>query len=105
MNTGRIQEIHLGTAYPESTSVAQALLQVWNECAQERIPRVEAMQRIIVLLLKDAETIPHEVVSLGIEHDIEFDETPIPDCWDTGYKGAVPETCAKCGHAEDCDEG
>lgn len=35
MNTDRIQEIQSKTAYPESRSVAQALLQVWNEVAQE----------------------------------------------------------------------
>jgi len=36
MNSERIKEIHQGTAYPNSISVHQALLQVWNECAQER---------------------------------------------------------------------
>ncbi len=36
MDTNRIREIHKGTAYPESRSVYQALLQVWNECEQEK---------------------------------------------------------------------
>lgn len=31
MNMQRIKEIHEGTAYPESRSVLQALLKVWNE--------------------------------------------------------------------------
>ena len=35
MTTERIKEIHLLTAYPESISVKQALLQVWNECEQD----------------------------------------------------------------------
>ena len=35
MNTDRIEKIQKGTAHPESTSVAQALLQVWNECELE----------------------------------------------------------------------
>ena len=35
MDSDRIKEIQLATAYPESHSVHQALLQVWNECAQE----------------------------------------------------------------------
>jgi len=35
MNSDRIKEIQAGTAYPESVSVHQALLQVWNECEQE----------------------------------------------------------------------
>lgn len=34
MNTDRIREIQMETAYPESHSVAQALLKVWNECSQ-----------------------------------------------------------------------
>lgn len=36
MNTDRIKEIQSKTAYPESQSVQQALMQVWNECDQER---------------------------------------------------------------------
>lgn len=35
MNTDRIKEIQEETAYPESVSVQQALLKVWNETAQE----------------------------------------------------------------------
>jgi hypothetical protein len=34
MNTDRIKEIQEETAYPESVSVQQALLKVWNETAQ-----------------------------------------------------------------------
>lgn len=34
MNSERIKEIQKTTAYPESRSVHQALLQVWNECSQ-----------------------------------------------------------------------
>jgi len=36
MNTDRIKEIHQKTAFPESQSVYVALMQVWNECAQEQ---------------------------------------------------------------------
>lgn len=35
MNSERIKELQEQTAYPESRSVHQALLQVWNECQQE----------------------------------------------------------------------
>ena len=35
MNSDRIKEIQQTTAYPNSVSVQQALLQVWNECEQE----------------------------------------------------------------------
>jgi len=34
MTSERIKEIQEGTAYPNSLSVKQALLQVWNECEQ-----------------------------------------------------------------------
>lgn len=37
MNTERIKEIQSKTAYPDSVSVQQALLQVWNECEQEQL--------------------------------------------------------------------
>ncbi|MFA7708149.1 MAG: dATP/dGTP pyrophosphohydrolase domain-containing protein [Candidatus Pacearchaeota archaeon] len=35
MNAERIKEIQKATAYPESVSVMQALLQVWHECDAE----------------------------------------------------------------------
>ena len=37
MNSERIKEIQKTTAYPDSVSVQQALLQVWNECSQEQV--------------------------------------------------------------------
>lgn len=37
MNTDRIKEIQKETAYPESVSVQQALLKVWNETEQEQL--------------------------------------------------------------------
>ena len=37
MNTDRIKEIQQETAYPESVSVQQALLKVWNECEQDKV--------------------------------------------------------------------
>lgn len=35
MNSKRIEEIQEQTAYPESMSVRQALMQVWNELQQD----------------------------------------------------------------------
>lgn len=35
MTSDRIKEIQEETAYPNSVSVMQALLKVWNECEQE----------------------------------------------------------------------
>ena len=37
MTSDRIKQIQESTAYPESLSVKQALLQVWNECEQEKM--------------------------------------------------------------------
>jgi hypothetical protein len=37
MTTERIKEIQAETGYPDSVSVQQALLKVWNECEQERV--------------------------------------------------------------------
>jgi hypothetical protein len=37
MNSERIKEIQEETAYPNSVSVYQALLKVWNECEQDRV--------------------------------------------------------------------
>jgi len=40
MTTDRIEEIIKQTVYPESNSVLQALLQVWNEVQQENNERI-----------------------------------------------------------------
>jgi len=45
MNTTRIEQIHKATAYPESTSVAGALMQVWNECEQQCEKELSALRR------------------------------------------------------------
>ena len=44
MNSNRIKEIQLETAYPNSRSVHQALLQVWNECAQQQSKRTSQLE-------------------------------------------------------------
>lgn len=36
MNSDRIKEIQKSTAYPDSVSVKQALLQVWHECEMDK---------------------------------------------------------------------
>ena len=52
MNSQRIKEIQETTAYPESVSVKQTLLQVWNECEQEKtIPNAEDVKRWFQLLV------------------------------------------------------
>jgi hypothetical protein len=44
MTPERIKEIQEQTAYPESHSVQQALLQVWNECEQEKKAEMEKLK-------------------------------------------------------------
>jgi transcriptional regulator with GAF, ATPase, and Fis domain len=48
MTSERIKEIQQQTAYPDSLSVSQALLQVWNECSQlpQRYVDVEAKENL-----------------------------------------------------------
>ena len=47
MNSERIKEIQEATAYPESLSVKQGLLQVWNECEQDSTPQwIRATDRL-----------------------------------------------------------
>jgi hypothetical protein len=45
MTTDRIKEIQQQTAFPDSVSVQQALLQVWNECQQENNKEIEELTR------------------------------------------------------------
>jgi hypothetical protein len=44
MTAERIKEIQLETAYPNSASVQQALLKVWNECEQENQIELEKLK-------------------------------------------------------------
>jgi hypothetical protein len=46
MNSDRIKEIQMATAYPDSQSVQQALLQVWNECQQERMYSEDEVRKL-----------------------------------------------------------
>lgn len=48
MNTERIKEIQQETAYPESISVQQALLKVWNECEQEKAVKNNAVLPLVI---------------------------------------------------------
>jgi hypothetical protein len=57
MNTDRIKEIQQQTAYPESVSVQQALLKVWNECEQEQLRIGDVM---LSLQQDDSDMLFHE---------------------------------------------
>ena len=45
MTSERIKEIQECTAYPNSKSVQLALLQVWNECAQQSQSEIESLTK------------------------------------------------------------
>lgn len=77
MNTDRIKEIQEETAYPESVSVQQALLKVWNETEQEQL-RIPA----VIKSLPDSDEIRMKAR--------EFDEKDFDQWWwETVYKGNV----------------
>jgi hypothetical protein len=46
MTSERIKEIQLETAYPNSVSVQQALLKVWNECEQAKQRREKTAELV-----------------------------------------------------------
>ena len=77
MNTDRIKEIQQETAYPESISVQQALLKVWNETVQEQL-RIGA----VIKSLPDSDEIRMKARELD---EKDFDQW----WWETVYKGNV----------------
>lgn len=77
MNTERIKEIQQETAYPESVSVQQALLKVWNETEQEQL-RIGA----VIKSLPDSDEIRMKARELD---EKDFDQW----WWETVYKGNV----------------
>jgi len=48
MNIKRIEEIQKETAYPDSRSIQQALLKVWNECEQEKAVKNNAVLPLVM---------------------------------------------------------
>ena len=77
MNTDRIKEIQQETAYPDSLSVCQALLKVWNETEQEQL-RIGA----VIKSLPDSDEIRMKARKLD---EKDFDQW----WWETVYKGNV----------------
>ena len=56
MTTDRIKEIQDKTAFPDSVSVCQAILQVWNECEQDNKDKKYTFNQI-----KDAMSMAREI--------------------------------------------
>ncbi|MBL0304316.1 MAG: hypothetical protein IPQ23_21940 [Cytophagaceae bacterium] len=77
MNTDRIKEIQEETAYPESVSVQQALLKVWNETEQEQL-RIAA----VIKSLPDSDEIRMKARELDEKDFAQW-------WWETVYKGNV----------------
>lgn len=46
MTPERIKEIQKETAYPDSVSVQQALLKVWNECEQDKKQLLDSLHGV-----------------------------------------------------------
>jgi len=71
MTTERIKEIQLQTAYPDSVSVKQALLQVWNECQQEYASQLKAeIERRQSLILSEPNGIVRETMIQNLLIDL-----------------------------------
>jgi hypothetical protein len=51
MTADRIKEIQNETAVPDSVSVCQALMKVWNECEQERMYSEEDMTEYAIYIV------------------------------------------------------
>jgi hypothetical protein len=64
MTSDRIRQIQEGTAYPNSVSVQQALLQVWNECQQENNNKIEILNREKQLAVESLLTIKNTLKDL-----------------------------------------
>lgn len=71
MNTNRIKEIQQETTYPESVSVQQALLKVWNETEQEQL-RIGAVS--VSLLERAASLVGNPGTNISGSTDMACDE-------------------------------
>lgn len=79
MTTDRIIQIQEATAYPESASVQQALLQVWNECGQELTAEREKSKKLVEALEKISEL------------NLSYNGTPLIGGIDTLIKQSLTE--------------
>jgi hypothetical protein len=73
MTTDRIKEIQEGTAYPNSKSVQLALLQVWNECAQQSQSEIDSLTKEVERLRKENDKLIAEIRAKDIPNtDMDF---------------------------------
>ena len=71
MTTDRIKEIQSKTSYPNSVSVQQALLQVWNECEQEQL-RIANVSQQRELLIAYRMMIDFDIMHENIEESVDY---------------------------------
>ena len=72
MTTSRIKEIQDKTAFPDSVSVCQALLKVWNECEQDALEIIKVQQELIKVL-------ESQVIDLSMMSKIELGDDVIAE--------------------------
>jgi hypothetical protein len=72
MTTDRIKEIQDKTAFPDSVSVCQALLKVWNECEQDSLEIIKIQQELIKVL-------ESQVIDLSMMSKIELGDDVIEE--------------------------
>ena len=87
MNSDRIKEIQQTTAYPDSVSVKQALLQVWNECEQQQVKTIPAVMKKVKVTQDDSGhwyIIPNELFE-NFHNDLENEELTDSGEFDTIY--------------------
>lgn len=72
MTSDRIKEIQETTAYPDSVSVKQALLQVWNECEQEKVEYLKTVEKPNLNIAGVNGSISFEIATKRIRQAVEF---------------------------------
>ena len=72
MTTDRIKEIQDKTAFPDSVSVCQALLKVWNECEHDALEIIKIQQELIKVL-------ESQVIDLSMMSKIELGDDVIEE--------------------------
>ena len=76
MTADRIKEIQDKTAFPDSVSVCQALLQVWNECEQDKKYTEEDLRKAIELA-RETESVRRGALSEDWDDIEKYDEMDI----------------------------
>lgn len=74
MTSERIKQIQSETAYPQSVSVQQSLLKVWNECKQSQQQKIEQLEKEVEDLNRLLETQNEEQVEILVDKALKNEE-------------------------------